>query len=226
MRTQRDVFRRIRLSMAPLLLLTVAAIGQTTTGSIVGTITDSSGGVVVQAAVTVTNMGTGTTYKLSTNDAGTYVATDLPVGTYSVVVEASGFKREASSNIVINVQDRVRRDFQMEVGNVTESVNVTSSTPLLQTDNSYQGQVIDSQRIQDLPLNGREFQPVSFPLRRELRTRAPGPSARMAIVRSRTVIYWMVSIIGLCCPGCQTTNRMSLDHLWMRCPNSACRQIP
>ena len=162
MRTQRDVFRRIGLFIAPVLLLTVAAISQTTTGSIVGTVTDSGGGVVVQAAVIATNMGTGTTYKLSTNDAGTYVATDLPVGTYSVVVEARGFKREASSNIVINVQDRVRRDFQMEVGSVTESVNVTSSTPLLQTDNSYQGQVIDSQRIQDLPLNGREFQRLAW----------------------------------------------------------------
>lgn len=155
------------------LLLTTTIMSQTTTGSIVGTVTDPNGAAVVQAPVTVVNMGSSTGYKLSTDGAGTYVATSLPVGKYSVAVQSAGFKRAVSSNIVVNVQDRVRLDFHLKLGDTTQSVEVADSAPLLQTDNSYLSQVVGSKPISDLPLNGRYFQRLAWLTASSI----PGPSA-------------------------------------------------
>jgi Carboxypeptidase regulatory-like domain len=131
--------------------------GQATTGSIVGTITDPSGRVIAGAAVTVTNMDTAIATKTTTDGSGNYVATPLAIGRYSVAIEAPGFKRSISSGITINVQDRIRVDESLQVGQVVETVEVQALTPLLQTDTSYLGQVVESQKIVDLPLNGRYF---------------------------------------------------------------------
>ena len=139
------------------LLLLLPATAQTTTGSIVGTVTDPSGAVLSGASVTVTNMGTGISVKTNTDSAGNYVVSPLLVGRYSVSVEAPGFKRAVASDITVNVQDRVRVDLTLQVGEVAETVEVTGAAPALQTDTSYLGQVVDSQRIVDLPLNGRYF---------------------------------------------------------------------
>src|SRR5258707_4477490 len=92
------------------LLLWVIAVpvgAQTTTGSIVGTITDASGGVIAGASITITNMDTGIAVKTTTDNTGTYVVTPLRVGRYSVTVEAAGFKKSVRSDITVNVQDRV-----------------------------------------------------------------------------------------------------------------------
>jgi hypothetical protein len=142
------------------LLLCAVAIplsAQTTSGSIVGTVTDPSGGVIAGASVTITNTDTGIAVKTTTDNAGNYVATPLQVGRYSVAVEAAGFKKSVRSDITVNVQDRIRADAALEVGAVTDTVQVEAEAPLLQTDTSYLGQVVDSQRIVDLPLNGRFF---------------------------------------------------------------------
>ena len=130
---------------------------QTTTGSIVGTVTDPSGAVIAGASVTVTNVDTSIATKATTDNTGNYVVTPLPVGRYSVTVEAAGFKKSLRSDITVNVQDRIRVDAALEVGAVTDTVEVAAAAPLLQTDTSYLGQVVDSQRIVDLPLNGRYF---------------------------------------------------------------------
>ena len=140
-----------------LLSIAVPLCAQTTTGSIVGTVTDPSGAVIGGAAVTVTNMDTNIAVKTTSDASGEYVVTPLNVGRYSVSVEASGFKRSVRSDITLNVQDRVRVDAALEVGAVTDTVEVAAAAPLLQTDTSYLGQVVDSQRIVDLPLNGRYF---------------------------------------------------------------------
>src|SRR6266849_3220262 len=142
------------------LLLCVVAIplsAQTTSGSIVGTVSDASGGVIAGASVTITNMDTGIAVKTATDNAGNYVITPLQVGLYSVAVEAAGFKKSVRSDITVNVQDRIRVDAALEVGAVTDTVEVQAAAPLLQTDTSYLGQVVESQRIVDLPLNGRYF---------------------------------------------------------------------
>jgi len=130
---------------------------QTSSGSIVGTVADPSGAVVAGATVTVTNIGTNIAVKTTTDGSGNYVVTPLEVGRYSVAVEAQGFKRSVHSDIPVNVQDRVRVDTSLEVGVVTDTVAVESSAPRLQTDTSDLGQVVDSKRIVDLPLNGRFF---------------------------------------------------------------------
>src|SRR6266478_6418245 len=142
------------------LLLCVVAIplsAQTTSGSIVGTVTDPSGGVIAGASVTITNTDTGIAVKTTTDNTGNYVVTPLQGGRYSVAVEAAGFKKSVRSDITVNVQDRIRVDAALEVGAVTDTVQVEAAAPLLQTDTSYLGQVVDSQRIVDLPLNGRFF---------------------------------------------------------------------
>src|SRR5712692_2320342 len=130
---------------------------QTTTGSIVGTVTDPSGAVIGGATVTITNVDTGIAVKTSTDSTGNYVVTPLSIGRYSVTVEASGFKKSVRTDITVNVQDRVRVDAALEVGAVTDTVEVVAAAPMLQTDTSYLGQVVESQRIVDLPLNGRFF---------------------------------------------------------------------
>src|SRR5262245_39324845 len=135
-----------------------ACLAQTTTGSIVGTVSDPSGAVVAGATVTVTNEGTGiVAIKTTTDAAGNYVATTLPVGRYSVAVEAPGFKRSVSSGLILNVQGGLGVDVILEVGQVSDTVQVIGAAPVLETDTSYLGQVVESQRIVDLPLNGRFF---------------------------------------------------------------------
>jgi len=135
----------------------VAANAQTTAGSVVGTVTDPSGAVIAAASITVTNVETGIATKTVTDSSGNYVVTPLPVGRYSVTVEASGFKKSVRSDITLNVQDRLRVDVALEVGAVTDTVEVQAAAPVLETDTSYLGQVVDSKRIVDLPLNGRFF---------------------------------------------------------------------
>ncbi len=147
--------RRGLLLASGFLLVYAAGLAQTTTGSIVGTVTDPSGGIVSNAGVTVTNMDTNTVLKTTTDAAGSFVFTPLLVGRYSVAVEATGFKKEVRSGLTVDVQSRVRVDFDLQVGAVTESVEVSAPNPLLQTDTSYLGQVVDSHRTDELPLNGR-----------------------------------------------------------------------
>lgn len=130
---------------------------QTTTGTIVGTLTDPSGAVVAGVAVTVLNEETGLRRSVSTNDQGDYTANLLPIGRYSVEAELSGFKKAKVSGIVLQVNQTVRIDQTMQVGEVTQSVEVTSEIPLVKTDRSDVGQVIEAKQVVELPLNGRNF---------------------------------------------------------------------
>ena len=146
----------IRIAVAISLAL-AAASAQTTTGSIVGTVTDTTGAMVANATVTISNVDTGITTKTVTDSSGNYVVTPLAVGHYSVTVEAPGFKKSVNGGITLNVQDRIGVNVVLEVGQITETVEVVGAAPALQTDTSYLGQVVDSQKIVDLPLNGRFF---------------------------------------------------------------------
>jgi hypothetical protein len=140
------------------LMVCLAPLGaQTTSGEIVGTVTDPTGGVVAGAGITVTNMDTGIAVKATTDSSGNYVVTSLGIGRYSVTVEAAGFKKSLHNDLTLNVQDRLRVDAVLEVGSVNDTVEVAASAPMLETDTSSLGQVVDSQRIVDLPLNGRYF---------------------------------------------------------------------
>src|SRR5579864_8413980 len=150
--------RLFSIGLALCLVLAVTPLNaQTTAGSIVGTVTDPSGAIIAGASITITNVGTNIAVKTTSDSAGEYVVTPLEVGRYSVTFEATGFKRSLRPDIQVNVQDRVRVDTKLEVGQVTDTVEVAAAAPILETDTSYLGEVVDEQRIVDLPLNGRFF---------------------------------------------------------------------
>jgi len=136
--------------------LALPGFGQTV-GEITGLVTDASGGVVVGATVTVTNPQTNFRRMATTNEAGNYSFPALQPGVYNVRVEASGFRTEVRTSVELQVQQAARIDFQLNVGSVAETVEVTGGAPLLNSENASLGTVIDGQRIVDLPLNGRNF---------------------------------------------------------------------
>jgi hypothetical protein len=126
-------------------------------GAIVGLVRDPSGAVVTGAKVTVTDVERGQNFSATTNESGEYVASPLRVGRWVVTVEHAGFKKAVSSPVEINVQDRVAVNITLQVGQINEQVAVTGTAPLLQTETSELGQVVDSKRVANLPLNGRNF---------------------------------------------------------------------
>jgi len=146
--------------MGLLFFVVVASTGlfaQTTTGSIVGTITDPSGSVAPDVKITVKEEGTGATRILSTNQQGQYAASLLPVGTYTVEAERAGFKTASVKGIQVEINQTVRTDVTLQVGVVTQSVDITADAPVLKTDRSDVGQIIGTKEISELPLNGRDF---------------------------------------------------------------------
>jgi hypothetical protein len=133
------------------------ATAQIAHGSIVGAVTDQSGAAVPKAAVTVTNKATGVSQTATTNSAGQYQVLALNPGTYSVRANAAGFQQEVQDGIVIHVQFRQQVNFSLKVGSVRQEVVVTQQAPLLQTQTADVGNVVGSQTIVDLPLNGRRY---------------------------------------------------------------------
>ena len=138
-------------------LLAYSAWAQKDTGAIAGTVRDSSGGVLVGARVVVTDVDRGTSFTTRTGNQGDYVAGPLKIGRYRVNVEMKGFKKEVIGPITVDVQSRPEIDVTLQVGNVAETVTVTSRGPLLETETSDLGQVIDSRRVETLPLDGRNY---------------------------------------------------------------------
>src|SRR6266436_465792 len=134
------------------------ASGQTQEGRILGTVTDQSGGLVKGARVTITNVDTGVARTLETNEAGDYVAPSLPPGPYKLVVEATGFKKVERGGIRLEVAKDIRLDMTMQPGSVSEVVEVTEQVPLVETTNDTLGGTFANRSINDLPLNGRDFQ--------------------------------------------------------------------
>jgi hypothetical protein len=128
-----------------------------TFGQITGLVTDASGGVLVGAAVTVTNPQTSFTRTENTNGSGLYSFPNLLPGLYDVRVTAQGFQGVIRRGVELQVEQVARLDFQLQVGAVTEAVEVTTGAPLLNTEDASIGTVIENQRIVDLPLNGRNF---------------------------------------------------------------------
>jgi hypothetical protein len=127
------------------------------TADIVGTVTDNSSAVVANAKVTVKNLGTSLTRTQQTDASGTYAFTLLPVGDYSVTVEAMGFKTFSNPRLALATGDRARVDTQLQVGDITQSVSVEEQAVALQTDSSTVGGLITNRAVQDLPMEGRNF---------------------------------------------------------------------
>ncbi len=144
------------------LVLTGILIAQIDTASIVGTVKDPSGAVIPSAKVAVTNQATGETQTVTASSDGNYVFPYLRVGSYTMSVDAPGFKKSNISNIVLNVQDRKQLDVQMQLGAAEEKIEVTTAAPLLDTQTADVGHVVDAQQVRDLPLNGRRYDQLSL----------------------------------------------------------------
>ncbi len=145
---------------------TALAYGQATTGQFSGIVTDSSGGSVPNAKVTVTNTGTGAVRTTSTDQSGAYLVTQLPPGSYDISAEASGFKKVVQSAVELQVNQAATMNFTLEPGQVSETVEVTGTAPQLEAQSSSLGTVVNTQLTAELPLNGRNFV--------QLATLAPG----------------------------------------------------
>jgi hypothetical protein len=124
---------------------------------ITGRVTDPSGAVVSRAEIEVTHVETGVRNTSVTNDSGIYVVPFLPPGTYAVKVSLTGFKSITRSAIRLDVDQAARIDFSLEVGGASESVTVSDTAPLLQSESGALGQVVGHKKVVDLPLNGRDF---------------------------------------------------------------------
>lgn len=142
------------------LLVTAVAAGpvraQVDTGAIRGTITDPSGAVVPDAKVVLTSEATGLTLSTASAKDGTYTFGPLKIGPYTLSVEAPGFKK-AETHVTVSVQEQVRADFQLVAGAISETVEVTATPPQLQTQDASVGTIANTQQIEDLPLNGRNY---------------------------------------------------------------------
>lgn len=131
------------------------SVSQTSTSSINGTISDPSGAVIPAAGVTAANEATGVTYRQQTTEAGLYVFNSIPVGSYTLSVEAKGFRSAKVPNRILQVGSPITVNITLELGESTETVSVTSSFEQLQTSNAALGNVVERKAIVDLPLNGR-----------------------------------------------------------------------
>src|SRR6266850_5982960 len=143
--------------LACMVILSGPVSAQSTYGTITGSVTDSSGGAVADAQVRLSNLGTSELRIQSTGSDGLYSFVNLFPGKYKVDVEKAGFKRTSRTDIVVEVQQTSRIDLTMQVGEVTQTVEVTGETPLFQPETSSLGQVVEARQATELPLNGRNI---------------------------------------------------------------------
>ena len=134
-----------------------ALLAQSTTQSVQGLVTDTSGAVVSGATITLSNEATGISQTVQTNSTGNYTFPLAPVGTYSMRVEMPGFKSETTRGLRVETAAQVRQNFLLQVGQVNETVEVSATAAVLQTENATVGGVIENKRIVELPLNGRNY---------------------------------------------------------------------
>ena len=150
--------KRLVLAVLVVLSLAMAANAQTFRGTILGTVTDSSGLPVAGATVTVKNTDTGLLRTVSTSDDGSYAVPELPIGNYSVTVEKSGFKTGVVSGIRVEVSSERRADVALQPGEIAQKIEVSGETlPLVETTSNTLGGVFESKQVEDLPINGRDY---------------------------------------------------------------------
>jgi len=144
------------------LLMFFAAMAFAQTAQITGRVTDSTGAVIPGTSITVTNVATGAERTVTTNEVGYYAVPLLPPGEYQIKVEQQGFKPITRSGITLQVDERAELNFTLEIGAVTEQIEVTADALQLNTVEASRGQVIDHQRIVDMPLNGRNYNELAL----------------------------------------------------------------
>ena len=170
--------RRVLATAIGVLTLLPTAGAQSTTGSILGDVSDPSGAVLPGATLRASNERTGASRETLTNEAGSFRFSGLAPDRYTVSVELSGFRSMTRPGITVPVAGEVKVDFQLEVGQVTESVTVTEVAPLVQTTQNTIRTVIDNQRVEELPLRNRDFM--------DLMLLAPGVTLDQSSIRRDT----------------------------------------
>jgi hypothetical protein len=181
---------------------TVALRAQEVSAGITGRVTDASGGSVVNARVAAKDLDRGTDWPTTTNEDGIYAFPRIPPGRYELRIEATGFKSYVNPEVALEVNQRARVDVRMEVGAVTESVEVRGEAPVLQTDTTQVGAVISSKTIEDMPLVSRN--PIALTLLTAGVTtpdpnsfnsglRSAGGRMLTGTARSRTTFCWTAS---------------------------------
>ncbi|MDP9050885.1 MAG: TonB-dependent receptor [Acidobacteriota bacterium] len=151
--------QRIAIALLCVFAFSLVANAQQSTATVVGEITDSTGAVVIGAVVKITNPSTNTVRTTVTDGAGLYTIPQLPVGTYSLSIEGTGFQSEKVESFILESSQTARYDFKLAPGKVSEVITVqgSESAAVLQTENGAVGEVINAKKIEDLPLNGRNF---------------------------------------------------------------------
>ncbi len=147
----------VLLLMAVLLSMAPGVLAQTTSTTILGVIADSTGAVINGAKVTVTNTSTRVSREVVTSTTGDFTFPLVDVGIYDVMVDAQGFKTEIRRNVIVNINEKVRVDFAMQVGAASDRVEVTAEGATLRTDDATLGQTIEQRRVEELPLNNRNI---------------------------------------------------------------------
>ena len=156
-----ELIRRASLTLVVAVLLmfltSLPAHAQVDSGAILGTVTDTSGAEVRGAQVTVTNEGTSAALSGTTGNDGAYKFTPLPIGQYTVTVTFQGFSTVTQKHVTVQVGGEVVVNISLKPGAVNETIEVASTTPVLETQDASVGQVVDSRNVNNLPLNGRNF---------------------------------------------------------------------
>ncbi len=154
--------RRPLFTLFLVLLLVCPLLAQQETATITGEVKDASGAVVPKATITITNVETNVSLKSETNDQGIYFVPSLKPGSYSITVEKAGFKKAVRSGITLQVNQVARIDVTLQIGELTTVVEIVEAAPLLETETSARGSVIDQKKIVDLPLNGRDYNQLAL----------------------------------------------------------------
>jgi hypothetical protein len=155
---------RIKLlaTAVAILLLSLPLLSQTTTGRIVGNINDESGAVIPGVEIVVRNPATGLVRNVITNESGAFTVPLLPPAVYDVEASLAGFRKEVRSGVTVQVDIVVRVDFSLHVGNVTDEIQVTGDAPLVQSETASLGQIMDSHKVTDIPLNQRNIMSLTL----------------------------------------------------------------
>jgi hypothetical protein len=138
---------------------------QAVSGTILGTVRDASGAVIPDARVTLTHAGTGLARAVTTDSTAMFAAPLLATGSYTVAAEAPGFRKESVAGVLVTVDQKVRVELKLDLGDRTDSVDVQADNPLVQTASSDLSTTVEATQIQGLPLNGRNFRepdPLQF----------------------------------------------------------------
>ena len=157
------MFTRIRRAVVWVCLTLGTLIAQNPTATLVGTVRDATGAVVLDAALEVRNTDTGDIRRAVAAARGEFTVPNLRPGPYEVTVSKAGFRTVRETNIVLLLDQVARIDFRLELGAVTQSVEVTATgAPLINTDNGAKGEVMTSEQMVEMPLNGRNFGDLAY----------------------------------------------------------------